>query len=92
MPPGGGGGGSEGKALVCQIPGASRIPSSQSSIGVLALQGDFREHIELLRALGAEAFEVKSPAELQRAEALVLPGGESTTMSLLLESSGLLGP
>ncbi len=65
---------------------------SPERVGVLALQGDFREHIELLRALGAEAFEVKGPAELQRAEALVLPGGESTTMSLLLESSGLVEP
>ena len=61
-------------------------------VGVLALQGDFREHVELLRSLGAEAFEVRGPAELERAEALVLPGGESTTMSLLLESSGLLSP
>jgi len=61
-------------------------------VGVLALQGDFREHIALLRGLGVEAFEVRGPAELERAEALVLPGGESTTMSLLLESSGLLGP
>jgi pyridoxal 5'-phosphate synthase pdxT subunit len=69
-----------------------RFARSPQRVGVLALQGDFREHIELLRALGAEAFEVKGPAELQRAEALVLPGGESTTMSLLLESSGLLGP
>jgi pyridoxal 5'-phosphate synthase pdxT subunit len=61
-------------------------------VGVLALQGDFREHVELLKQLGADAFEVRSPAELERAQALVLPGGESTTMSLLLESSGLLGP
>jgi len=61
-------------------------------VGVLALQGDFREHIELLRHLGADAFEVRGPAELRRAGAIVLPGGESTTMSLLLESSGLLAP
>jgi glutamine amidotransferase PdxT len=61
-------------------------------VGVLALQGDFREHIELLRHLGADAFEVRGPAELRRAGAIVLPGGESTTMSLLLQSSGLLGP
>jgi pyridoxal 5'-phosphate synthase pdxT subunit len=61
-------------------------------VGVVALQGDFREHVELLRGLGAEAFEVRGPAELGRAEALVLPGGESTTISLLLESSGLLEP
>ncbi len=58
----------------------------------MALQGDFREHVELLRALGADAFEVRGPGELERAQALVLPGGESTTMSLLLESSGLLLP
>jgi len=45
-----------------------------------------------LRSLGAEAFEVRGPDELALAEALVLPGGESTTISLLLESSGLLEP
>jgi pyridoxal 5'-phosphate synthase pdxT subunit len=61
-------------------------------VGVLALQGDFREHIELLGGLGVDAFEVRGPAELARARALVLPGGESTTMSVLLESSGLLEP
>ena len=65
---------------------------SPRRVGVVALQGDFREHVELLRSLGAEAFEVRGPAELAQAEALVLPGGESTTISLLLESSGLLGP
>jgi pyridoxal 5'-phosphate synthase pdxT subunit len=68
------------------------FPRYSERVGVLALQGDFREHVELLRALGAEAFEVRGPAELERAQALVLPGGESTTMSLLLESSGLLLP
>lgn len=68
------------------------FPRSPQRVGVLALQGDFREHVELLRALGADAFEVRGPAELERAQALVLPGGESTTMSLLLESSGLLLP
>jgi pyridoxal 5'-phosphate synthase pdxT subunit len=77
------------EALFASPPKQARSPEQ---IGVLALQGDFREHIEFLLALGAEAFEVRSPADLQRAEALVLPGGESTTMSLLLESSGLLGP
>jgi len=65
---------------------------SPRRVGVVALQGDFREHVEILRSLGAEAFEVRGPAELAQAEALVLPGGESTTISLLLESSGLLGP
>ncbi len=61
-------------------------------VGVLALQGDVREHVAALRALGAEAVEVRGPAQLDRVEALVLPGGESTTVSLLLESSGLLQP
>jgi pyridoxal 5'-phosphate synthase pdxT subunit len=68
------------------------FPCPTERVGVLALQGDFREHIEILRKLGADAFEVRGPAALQEAEALVLPGGESTTMSLLLESSGLLEP
>ena len=66
--------------------------TSPVRVGVLALQGDFREHIELLTGLGAEAFEVRGPAQLARAQAMVLPGGESTTVSLLLESSGLLEP
>ena len=61
-------------------------------VGVLALQGDFREHISLLRRLGATAVEVRVPGELARVASLVIPGGESTTMSLLLESSGLLEP
>ncbi len=68
------------------------FPRPTQRVGVLALQGDFREHLELLRHLGADAFEVRGPAELERAEAIVLPGGESTTMSLLLESSGLIEP
>jgi len=63
-----------------------------STIGVLALQGDVREHVAALRALGAEALEVRGPADLDRVDALVLPGGESTVVSLLLSSSGLLQP
>jgi 5'-phosphate synthase pdxT subunit len=59
-------------------------------VGVLALQGDVREHIRVLAELGAAPAEVRTPAELAQVDALVLPGGESTTMSLLLESSGLL--
>jgi pyridoxal 5'-phosphate synthase pdxT subunit len=59
-------------------------------VGVLALQGDVREHIQVLADLGAAPAEVRTPADLAEVDALVLPGGESTTMSLLLESSGLL--
>jgi 5'-phosphate synthase pdxT subunit len=61
-------------------------------IGVLALQGAFATHAEVLRGLGAEAREVRVPAHLDGVDALVLPGGESTTMSLLLDSSGLRDP
>lgn len=61
-------------------------------VGVLALQGDFREHLRLLGRLGVEALPVRLPRELERVRALVVPGGESTTLSLLVESSGLLGP
>ena len=61
-------------------------------IGVLALQGAFATHAGVLRALGAEARDVRVPADLDGVDALVLPGGESTTMSLLLDSSGLREP
>jgi 5'-phosphate synthase pdxT subunit len=62
---------------------------SAPRIGVLALQGAFREHVALLRALGADAAEVRTPEELERCAGLVLPGGESTTIGKLLVSSGL---
>ncbi len=61
-------------------------------VGVLALQGDVREHIRALAELGCEPSEVRSAADLDEIDALVLPGGESTTMSLLLGSAGLLDP
>jgi pyridoxal 5'-phosphate synthase pdxT subunit len=58
-------------------------------VGVLALQGDVREHVSALAEIGAEPVEVRTPEELAGVDALVLPGGESTTLSMLLESSGL---
>lgn len=58
-------------------------------VGVLALQGASARHAEMLARLGADPVAVRSPAQLEAVEALVLPGGESTTMSMLLESSGL---
>ncbi|HEX4541087.1 MAG TPA: pyridoxal 5'-phosphate synthase glutaminase subunit PdxT [Acidimicrobiales bacterium] len=61
-------------------------------VGVLALQGDVREHAGVLSDLGADPIEVRSPQELAGIDALILPGGESTTMSMLLESSGLFAP
>lgn len=61
-------------------------------VGVLALQGDVREHARALTELGATASEVRTPSDLEAVDMLVIPGGESTTMSLLLQSSGLMGP
>lgn len=58
-------------------------------VGVLALQGAFGLHVEVLRRLGAEAVEVRAPDALAAVDVLVMPGGESTTMSMLLDSSGL---
>jgi 5'-phosphate synthase pdxT subunit len=58
-------------------------------VGVLALQGSFARHAAALRELGAEPIEVRSAPQVGEVDALVLPGGESTTMSMLLDSSGL---
>ncbi|HVF75025.1 MAG TPA: pyridoxal 5'-phosphate synthase glutaminase subunit PdxT [Acidimicrobiales bacterium] len=65
---------------------------SGRKVGVLALQGDVREHSAVLSELGAHVVEVRTPEDLAAVEALVLPGGESTTISLLLQSSGLFEP
>jgi 5'-phosphate synthase pdxT subunit len=62
------------------------------SIGVFALQGDVREHLATLTALGADAFAVRRPEELARCDGLVLPGGESTTMAKLARIFDLLDP
>ena len=62
------------------------------TIGVLALQGDVREHLRALTECGAEAAPVRRPEELEAVEALVIPGGESTTMSNLAIAFGLLDP
>ncbi len=63
-----------------------------AKIGVIALQGAFASHAEALAALGAHPVEVRVPEDLAGVEAIVLPGGESTTMSRLLETSGLFEP
>lgn len=62
------------------------------TVGVLALQGAFARHIETLHRLGLSAIEVRTPAHLDAVDALVLPGGESSTMSKLLVSQGLTEP
>jgi 5'-phosphate synthase pdxT subunit len=61
-------------------------------VGVLALQGDFEAHGKLLRSLGAQPREIRVAADLDGVEALVLPGGESTTMTLGVEREGLAQP
>ena len=61
-------------------------------IGVLALQGDFREHRAVLERLGATTTEVRRPAELDAVDALVIPGGESTTIGKLMDHQGLIAP
>ncbi|MCX9193060.1 pyridoxal 5'-phosphate synthase glutaminase subunit PdxT [Carbonactinospora thermoautotrophica] len=61
-------------------------------IGVLALQGDVREHVRALESAGAEAVTVRRPEELARVDGLVLPGGESTTMWKLAAAFDLLEP
>jgi pyridoxal 5'-phosphate synthase pdxT subunit len=63
-----------------------------SLVGVLALQGDVREHLRTLRRLGAEVREVRQPADLDDIEALVIPGGESTTLGKLASRFHLLDP
>jgi 5'-phosphate synthase pdxT subunit len=61
-------------------------------VGVLALQGAFREHAEACNALGADVALVKRPEHLAGLDALILPGGESTTMDKLLDSAALRAP
>jgi pyridoxal 5'-phosphate synthase pdxT subunit len=61
-------------------------------VGVLALQGDVREHLAVLSSLGAEAFGVRRTEELARCDALVLPGGESTTIAKQARAFGLIEP
>lgn len=61
-------------------------------MGVLALQGDVREHVAVLSRLGVEVVLVRRAAELDRVDALVLPGGESTAIDRLIRTSGLQGP
>jgi pyridoxal 5'-phosphate synthase pdxT subunit len=61
-----------------------------SKIGVLALQGDFREHAEILRKLGVEPVEVRDVGDLEGLAGIIVPGGESTVIGNLMVSSGLL--
>jgi len=72
----------------------SSVPIEQAApiVGVLALQGDFREHIGLLKSLGADARAIRRPEELAQVAGLVIPGGESSVMDKLSRMFGLAGP
>ena len=61
-------------------------------VGVLAIQGDFEAHSKIVESLGAEAREVRTPEQLEGLDALIIPGGESTTMTLGIEREGLAEP
>jgi pyridoxal 5'-phosphate synthase pdxT subunit len=61
-------------------------------VGVLALQGDFQAHGRMLRELGADVREVRTPADLEGLDGLIIPGGESTTMTLGIAREGLADP
>src|SRR5712691_10130406 len=73
----------------CSLPEAGR---SRPLIGVLAIQGAFAEHIRALEAVGARTRIVRSVDDLDGLDGIVLPGGESTTMTMLMGRVGLLGP
>jgi 5'-phosphate synthase pdxT subunit len=60
--------------------------------GVLALQGDFREHAAVLAGLGVPSVEVRTTEDLERVDALIVPGGESTAIAKLAAGAGLVGP
>lgn len=72
---------------------SSSSPSSAVTIGVLALQGSFREHCSALRRIpGVSVAEVKTAEDLAACDGLIIPGGESTTMALVAERWGLVAP
>jgi len=68
------------------------VSAAAPRVGVLALQGDFLAHATMLRDLGAEVVEVRTAADLDGLQGLVIPGGESTTMTLGIDREGLAGP
>jgi 5'-phosphate synthase pdxT subunit len=73
----------------CSRAAASRLSDRPLRVGVLAIQGDFEAHRRMLASLGAKANEVRVPADLDGLDGLVIPGGESTTISMGMERDGL---
>ncbi|MFD1713634.1 pyridoxal 5'-phosphate synthase glutaminase subunit PdxT [Amnibacterium flavum] len=72
--------------------GSTADASAAPTVGVLALQGDFREHIAVIRGLGAEARPVRRVEELAEVDGLIIPGGESSVMDKLSRAFGLADP
>jgi pyridoxal 5'-phosphate synthase pdxT subunit len=68
---------------------SSRTAEPDLRVGVLAVQGGFEAHLKMLRDLGADAREVRAPEDLEDLDALVIPGGESTTITMGIEAAGL---
>ncbi len=66
--------------------------NGRQRVGILALQGDFEAHAKIVGSLGAEPREVRVPADLEGLDALIIPGGESTVMTLGVEREGLAEP
>src|SRR3954462_1569618 len=73
-------------------PNAAGSAVTTPTLGVLALQGDVREHVAVVESCGAQAVRVRRPDELDRVDGLVVPGGESTTIGKLLVTFDLLEP
>jgi 5'-phosphate synthase pdxT subunit len=71
--------------------GADRA-AGRKRVGILALQGDFEAHAKLVARVGAEPVEVRLPGDLEGVDALIIPGGESTVMTLGIEREGLAEP
>ena len=70
----------------------SEAAQDRPRVGILAIQGDFEAHAKLLDGLGAEPLEVRVPADLEGLDALIIPGGESTVITLGIEREGLAEP
>jgi pyridoxal 5'-phosphate synthase pdxT subunit len=71
---------------------SARPADAPKRVGILALQGGFEAHAKIVRAIGAEPLEVRVPADLEGLDALIIPGGESTVMTLGVEREGLAEP
>jgi pyridoxal 5'-phosphate synthase pdxT subunit len=72
------------------LPSAAGSTTKTARVGVLGLQGDFAEHLRVLTGIGADAVDVRRPEQLDDVDALIIPGGESTTIGKLAERYGII--